>query len=808
MMMMALLAALGVDHRLTVGVPEQLHIAYGAANRSMVICWATKKLSDDQVDPPQQIVRWGPAGSDRRTWNTTDAKTQLVKSYYKHRATLTGLDGGRPFAYEVGDLTTWRFVSSAFESQREDVEWSPRIAMFGDVGWTNDQVLPLLREEAAAGDVDAIVLFGDMIYWANGESENAFMRDVSSMSANGSIPFHVTPGNGDSGGNFSIYRGDFAMPGWEDGSSDSLWHSFDLGRAHIVGISTEAFYYQDAGVQTNMMAWLRADLTAANAPDARRRRPWIVVHYHRPCYSTNSGVGFSDRVAHETFEPLMFEFGVDVIFEGHVHSQERTWPVYAARTALHAPLVLLLLPSALRTALHARSVPCGCYDRQGLQVATTCTTTAAAASTASSPPPPLLPSATALFQRADVAHHLSPHVHGRYNGTVLNGSSGEPYHNGRGPVHIVSGNPSNAEGTSVFESGVAPWAAWRSYTPGYSHLNVVNESALYVDIVSSTLGGGVVDDVWITKDQPCSFGRGCRATSGFANAPSDAASEVPAPPADEPPARLRHEQLNLAPRIEKQQRQRRSTPPDQLAALWSLYSSLGGAGWTRSNGWVHGGDPCTDARPWYGVSCTPVTDVTMPDLYDAHIGGISAILLPGNGLRGDISTLDLSPLLHANLQALDVSDNFLFGLLPPSIFSSGAPKLHTLHLDSREAPEATGAGVCKLTGSLPANMGSALPNLKSFALQRHALRGSLPASLGRVDCSTRYTAPQKQACRFWLRDNGFSGAPPMELCNNTFDEIYLMGNNFTCGTMPCFHCAYCSKGDDQVTPCKKSCRPC
>ena len=26
--------------------------------------------------------------------------------------------------------------------------------------------------------------------------------------------------------------------------SDSLWHSFDLGRAHIVGVSTEAFYYQ------------------------------------------------------------------------------------------------------------------------------------------------------------------------------------------------------------------------------------------------------------------------------------------------------------------------------------------------------------------------------------------------------------------------------------------------------------------------------------------------------------------------------------------------------------------------------------
>ena len=35
----------------------------------------------------------------------------------------------------------------------------------GDLGWTNDQILPRLRREAAAGDIDAIVLFGDMIYF-------------------------------------------------------------------------------------------------------------------------------------------------------------------------------------------------------------------------------------------------------------------------------------------------------------------------------------------------------------------------------------------------------------------------------------------------------------------------------------------------------------------------------------------------------------------------------------------------------------------------------------------------------------------
>ena len=180
---------------------------------------------------------------------------------------------------------------------------------------------------------------------------------------------------------------------------------------------------------------------------------------------------------------------------------------------------------------------------------------------------------------------------------------------------------------------------------------------------------------------------------------------------------------------------------------------------------------------------------------------------PVRGLRGDVSALDLGPLLRANLQLLDLSDNFLSGGLPPSLFAAGGPKLHTLYLDSRsDAIDA--ASPFRLTGSLPDSMGTALPNLKSLSLQRHALSGNLPASLGSLDCATTYTAPGRQACRWWLRESGLSGAPPSQLCNNTFDEIYLQGNNFTCGAMPCFHCAYCSKGKDQLLPCAQACRPC
>eukprot|EP00946_MAST-07B_sp_MAST-7B-sp1_P001558 g1558.t1 len=402
--------------------PQQLHIAFGTEDDSMVVCWAT--MGD--VHAGDQVVRWGLQSADPATWTHVAAAITIDgdSGFFKHRAILRGLRPNTTYGYVVGSADQTSTASSFFTSPRSatDVNWQPRIALFGDLGWTNDQILPRLRREAAAGDIDAIILFGDMIYYEGGlaDAEASFMSDISAMSGNGSVPFHVTPGNGDSNGNFSMYKNNFAMPGWEDGSSDSLWHSFNIGRAHIVGISTEAFHYQGNVTQENMMQWLRQDLEQANKD--RALRPWIIVHYHRPCYSTNYVTERADPVASLVFEPVLHEYGVDLIFSGHAHNQERTWPVY--------------------------------------------------------------------------------------NLTVLNGSTRYPYHNAGGPVHIVSGNPSNAEGTSVFMSGVAPWTAYRSYAFGYRHLNVINETHIYVDLVSTNLGsqGQILDDVWITKDKACNFG--------------------------------------------------------------------------------------------------------------------------------------------------------------------------------------------------------------------------------------------------------------------------------------------------------------
>ena len=146
---------------------------------------------------------------------------------------------------------------------------------------------------------------------------------------------------------------------------------------------------------------------------------------------------------------------------------------------------------------------------------------------------------------------------------------------------------------------------------------------------------------------------------------------------------------------------------------------------------------------WYGVSCARVTDTTMPDLYDEKLGGVTAIQIPNNGLRGNISEIDFGPLMRANLQLLDLSDNFLIGSIPESIWNGGG-KLHTLQFDS---PTDAGDSRWALSGRIPETAGARLPNLKHLSLQRnrlidryfsHPLYVTVPFFLSLLACTCTY----------------------------------------------------------------------
>ena len=132
-----------------------------------------------------------------------------------------------------------------------------------------------------------------------------------------------------------------------------FYYSFDMGPVHFVAFDAERYFVPDYLGYTAMPTmeyvreqydWLRADLEKAYHNKAQT--PWIVAYAHRPMYCTHinddwdepwctedasavrDGVAFDGGPRQFGLERLFHNFSVDLYASGHMHSYERTFPVY------------------------------------------------------------------------------------------------------------------------------------------------------------------------------------------------------------------------------------------------------------------------------------------------------------------------------------------------------------------------------------------------------------------------------------------------------------------------------------------------
>lgn len=104
------------------------------------------------------------------------------------------------------------------------------------------------------------------------------------------------------------------------GSDSPLWYSVNMGPAHMVYLSN----YADFHVGSDQYNWLVNDLATFN----RKTTPWLLATFHAPFYSSYTTHYLENECMREAMETLLYENGVDVILNGHLHEYERTNPVY------------------------------------------------------------------------------------------------------------------------------------------------------------------------------------------------------------------------------------------------------------------------------------------------------------------------------------------------------------------------------------------------------------------------------------------------------------------------------------------------
>jgi len=164
----------------------------------------------------------------------------------------------------------------------------------------------------------SFVLFvGDFVRYADNDREwDNWFRAVQMYwvdNDNLTIPIipcignHELNGYESGGGGGISYFGQFSLPGNEE------WYSLNWGpNLHIIVLDDETTI---SGDQTN---WLQQDLAA------HANYMWKIVLFHEPVYR-DDGIKNYDEANY--WAPLFDQYHVDLVFSGHTHIYERTYPI-------------------------------------------------------------------------------------------------------------------------------------------------------------------------------------------------------------------------------------------------------------------------------------------------------------------------------------------------------------------------------------------------------------------------------------------------------------------------------------------------
>lgn len=105
------------------------------------------------------------------------------------------MKSGSKYVYHCGSNLGWS-PEFWFVVPPNHTNWSPSIALFGDMGNENAQSLGRLQEDTQNRLYDAIIHVGDFAYDMNSDDAKVgdeFMRQIETVAAY--VPYMVCPGN-------------------------------------------------------------------------------------------------------------------------------------------------------------------------------------------------------------------------------------------------------------------------------------------------------------------------------------------------------------------------------------------------------------------------------------------------------------------------------------------------------------------------------------------------------------------------------------------------------------------------------------
>jgi len=243
-----------------------------------------------------------------------------------YTARMKGLTSGARVEFKLPGESSKRSFTAPKISTKGGREVT-KIAVVGDTGQTAVTREVLTHVSTNLGDSDVLLHTGDVSY-ADGFAPRWDSFGTLSEFVMSKIPTLTVPGNHDitqNGMDVLAYLTRYPSPHQSSHSPSQLFWSYEVGQAHIIGLNSYANTDISAfdAADSPQMEWLRQDLARIN----RDYTPWVIAVFHAPWYNSNHGHFKEAERMRIALEQTMYDAGVDLVLNGHVHSYERSHPV-------------------------------------------------------------------------------------------------------------------------------------------------------------------------------------------------------------------------------------------------------------------------------------------------------------------------------------------------------------------------------------------------------------------------------------------------------------------------------------------------
>ncbi len=203
----------------------------------------------------------------------------------------------------------------AFRTPPYDPTAPARFAVLGDAGTGCQEEFDAIATITAQSP-DFVLHTGDVAYGSGTSGEVKLHFLIPFEDVLDRTPVFPTLGNHDvkTEGGFTLLNALVLPTNPVDGTS--RFYSFDWGPCHVACLESNS----DLSPTSAQRAWLDADLGATSAR-------WKFVFFHHPVYSSSSHGSTPGLAA--SLGPVFDAHHVDVVFNGHDHDYERTFPMLA-----------------------------------------------------------------------------------------------------------------------------------------------------------------------------------------------------------------------------------------------------------------------------------------------------------------------------------------------------------------------------------------------------------------------------------------------------------------------------------------------